>query len=56
VFNVGFAGVFSGFNDQHFHRRPPHQKFLSAHFSPTIYLWVAPRHPAVLLSNLLPKL
>ena len=33
VFNVGFAGVFSGFNDQHFHRRPPHQKFLSAHFS-----------------------
>ena len=25
-------------------------------FSPTIYLWVAPRHPAVLLSNLLPKL
>ena len=24
--------------------------------SPTIYLWVAPRHPAVLLSNLLPKL
>ena len=25
-------------------------------FSPIIYLWVAPRHPAVLLSNLLPKL
>ena len=25
-------------------------------FSPTIYLWVVPRHPAVLLSNLLPKL
>lgn len=24
--------------------------------APTIYLWVAPRHPAVLLSNLLPKL
>lgn len=24
--------------------------------SPTIYLWVVPRHPAVLLSNLLPKL
>lgn len=27
-----------------------------AFLSPTIYLWVAPRHPAVLLSNLLPKL
>ena len=26
------------------------------HFTPTIYLWVVPRHPAVLLSNLLPKL
>ena len=26
------------------------------YISPTIYLWVAPRHPAVLLSNLLPKL
>ena len=25
-------GVLSGFNDQHFHRHPPHQKFLSAHF------------------------
>ena len=25
--------VFSGFNDQNFHRNPPHQKFLSAHFS-----------------------
>ena len=24
--------------------------------APTIYLWVAPRHPVVLLSNLLPKL
>lgn len=33
VFNVGFAGVLSGFNDQHFHRHPPHQKFLSACFS-----------------------
>lgn len=33
VFNVGFAGVFSGFNDQNFHRHPPYQKFLSAHFS-----------------------
>ena len=32
VFNVGFAGVLSGFNDQHFHRYSPHQKFLSAHF------------------------
>lgn len=28
----------------------------SALNAPTIYLWVAPRHPAVLLSNLLPKL
>ena len=27
-----------------------------AFLSPTIYLWVVPRHPAVLLSNLLPKL
>ena len=33
VFNVCFAGVFSGFNDQHFHRHPPHQKFFSAPFS-----------------------
>ena len=33
VFNVGFTGVLSGFNDQHFHRHPPHQKFLSAYFS-----------------------
>ena len=30
---VSFAGVFSGFNDQNFHRHPPYQKFLSAHFS-----------------------
>ena len=33
MLNVGFAGVFSGFNDQNFHRHPPYQKFLSAHFS-----------------------
>ena len=33
VLNVCFAGVLAGFNDQHFHRHPPHQKFLSAHFS-----------------------
>ena len=33
VLNVGFAGILSGFNDQNFHQHPPHQKFLSAHFS-----------------------
>ena len=33
VFNVGFAGVLSGFNDQNFHRLSPYQKFLSAQFS-----------------------
>ena len=43
LFGIIFIFIFTGCS------------FLSFN-SPTIYLWVALRHPVVLLSNLLPKL